>query len=329
MSIYCSLILMLIFDSKTALYGAQEGIETALKTIVPSMFPFIFLIGLLMQSFEGKKAKSNCTITSLCGIPDGTEYLYVTGLISGYPAGAKCVYNAYQNGQLSKKDAEHLLLFCNNPGPAFIFGVLGCVFDQVTTLWAIWLIQILSSILTAILLKSNEQSVPTPTRANKKTFIQIFNDALHTTATICGWIILGKVLLSFINKWFLCFLPHEIAVLLGGMIELSNGCISLQNGISFAHQMILCSAMLTMGGFCIIMQIASVTGGLSMRSYFLGKSIQLPLAIILTAIYTDYFILQRKYTVLYIVIFFSFLLFVFLIRQRTKNNTGKNKLYRV
>lgn len=326
-AVYCIMILILIFDSNTALRGAREGIETSIKTIVPSMFPYIFLIGLLVRSFES--TKTNRSILSLCGIPRGTEYLYIMGLIGGYPAGAKCIYNAYQCGQLSQKDAEHLLLFCNNPGPAFIFGVLSCIFNNKVTLWVIWLIQILSSLITAYIFKRNTDVAYSPQHKDNKTFIQIFNDAIKTTCTICGWIILGKVLLSFISKWFLRFFPWEISVLLAGMIELSNGCLALREGISEVHQIILCSAMLTMGGFCIIMQIASVTNGLSIRSYFLGKSIQLPLVVILTAIYCDCFILQGKYAAIYVAIFISFLLFIFLIRQKTKNNTGNNIFYRV
>ena len=38
-------ILVLILDSRTALAGAAQGLSLCLKTVIPSLFPFIFLSG--------------------------------------------------------------------------------------------------------------------------------------------------------------------------------------------------------------------------------------------------------------------------------------------
>ncbi len=39
--------------------------------------------------------------------------------------GAKSVIALYENGTCSKVEAERLLSFCTNSGPAFIFGIVG------------------------------------------------------------------------------------------------------------------------------------------------------------------------------------------------------------
>ena len=38
---------MLILDSRTAIEGAKIGLETSLQTVLPSLFPFLFLSSLL------------------------------------------------------------------------------------------------------------------------------------------------------------------------------------------------------------------------------------------------------------------------------------------
>ncbi len=50
---------------------------------------------------------------------------FALGFIGGYPVGAKTAISLYENGMCTKTEAERLLAFCNNSGPAFILGVVG------------------------------------------------------------------------------------------------------------------------------------------------------------------------------------------------------------
>ena len=47
------------------------------------------------------------------------------GLHRGLSGGARTAIALYENGQCSRAEAERLLAFCNNSGPAFILGVVG------------------------------------------------------------------------------------------------------------------------------------------------------------------------------------------------------------
>jgi hypothetical protein len=64
-------------------------------------------------------------VRKLCRIPAGCSCLLIPAFLGGYPAGAQAVGQTLHQGGLSRKDAERMLLFCNNPGPSFLFGVLG------------------------------------------------------------------------------------------------------------------------------------------------------------------------------------------------------------
>ena len=50
---------------------------------------------------------------------------FALGFIGGYPVGAKTAISLYEKGMCTKTEAERLLAFCNNSGPAFILGVVG------------------------------------------------------------------------------------------------------------------------------------------------------------------------------------------------------------
>ena len=53
----CMGILVLILDGKTALAGAMAGMELCMKTVIPSLFPFLFLCSLLTNSLWGLQGR--------------------------------------------------------------------------------------------------------------------------------------------------------------------------------------------------------------------------------------------------------------------------------
>ena len=101
-------------------------------------------------------------------------------------------------------------------------------------------------------------------------------------ASACGWILLFRIMLSFLERWFLWFLPEETQILLVGFLELSIGCIRLGSIPSEDIRFVLCSAMLAFGGLCVAMQTGSVSQGLSLKVFFRGKMIQTLFSIILS-----------------------------------------------
>ena len=82
-------MLILIFDGKTALAGAIDGIILCLFTFIPSVFPFILLSILLTEALAGQTIRSLQKISSVCKMPSGTESLYVISFLGGYPTGAQ------------------------------------------------------------------------------------------------------------------------------------------------------------------------------------------------------------------------------------------------
>lgn len=273
-------ILVLILDSKTAFMGAAEGIELCMKTAIPSLFPFFLFSILLTDSLIGTPMAALSPIGNIFHFPKGAESMAVASFLGGYPVGAQCVATAFHNNQLSKKQAERMLAYCSNAGPSFLFGIIGNMFPNNKTIWILWGIHILSAWLTA-------QMFPEPrgssllTRRNYS-FSKAMNTAVKTMASVCGWIILFRIILSFLHRWFFWMLDIPWQVAISGILELSNGCIGLMQIDNEKLRFIVCSAMLSFGGICVALQTASVCQGLSLRYYFMGKTAQCLFSILLS-----------------------------------------------
>ena len=106
------------------------------------------------------------------------------------------------------------------------------------------------------------------------------SEAVHTMALVCGWVIVFRVMIAFLDKWFLWLLPPTVRVSIIGLLELSNGCCELPELSSISTRFILCSGMLAAGGLCVTAQTVSVTPGLSLRYYCAGKLIQIVVSLI-------------------------------------------------
>lgn len=272
---------VLILDAKTALAGAQSGLELCIRVVVPSLFPFLFIGTLVTGNLMGRSIPLLRPLGRLCRIPSGTEGLLAVGLVGGYPVGAQAVAQAYREGSLSRDDAHRMLGFCSNAGPSFIFGMLAGVFSNPLTLWILWGIHILSAVLTGILLPGDSGNTVRLAAAPPNSLSGALERSLKVMGSICGWVILFQVLLSFLQRWFLWALPEEAGILLSGLLELTNGCCRLQLVDTEGLRFLLSSVLLGFGGICVCLQTVSVTKGLGTGLYFPGKILQTALSFLL------------------------------------------------
>jgi len=272
LSLLC--LLTLILDAKTGLSGAREGLVLCVVTVIPSLFPLMFLSVIITGTTLGKTSILLSPLRKLCGIPKGAESLLLLSLLGGYPVGAQAVTNIWKQGFISRDTARRLLGFCSNAGPAFIFGMIGSLFENKAAVWALWGIHFASAILVGVVL-------PKEPAENCKMSDQVpisLTDALYTAlkvmAGICGWVILFRVLLAFLGKWFLSGLPAPLYTFVAGLLELTNGCVSLANLPSEGSRFLIASVILGFGGLCVGMQTCGVTGKLGTGLYFPGKFLQ-------------------------------------------------------
>ncbi len=317
-------VVVLIFDAKTALQGATEGVELCLKTVIPSLFPFFFLTSWLCKQLTGRNFKVLRPLGRICRISKGKEPLLLMGWLGGYPIGAVSIADAYKNGAVSKNEANRMLGFCNNPGPAFLFGISASIWDSPLIPLSVYIMVILSSVLTGFILPGgSDESRSVTNHASSSPLTH----TLHASANVCGWVILFRILLTFMNHWFLWLLPEEMGIVISGMTELTNGCIALKYIQNPLVQYILFTFFLTFGGLCVGMQTLSATKELNIQYFVVGKGIQTLLALALS-LAVGVFLFPGNIPIFYGIAPLFILLSLYLL-WHLKNNTGNCLLYGV
>ena len=264
----------LILNTDLAIQGAKEGVETCLYSVIPSLFPFFFLTGCLSNTVVIQHTPRQSRLLQLCGIPDGASTLCLLCIISGYPVGAKILYQQYTNGSLHKKTAHRLLGFMNLTSPAFIFGIVSRLLGNGKMALIVWAIQLVSAAIVAIILPNKELCVFQPRINKNSSAVQILENSLKSISLVCGWVVIFKILTQIINYYFSKILPKSLLIFISGILEITNGCFSLSNIDSLAWRFVLCNIFLSFGGLCVWMQIYSVVRDLGSGMFACGKILQ-------------------------------------------------------
>lgn len=268
-----ALFSLLLIDLDPAVDGIRVGIDMCLQTVIPSLLPFLILTKSITSQLYGLRVPILAKIGACCGIPCAMESVLAVGLVGGYPMGAHMIADAWQNSVLNKDSAERMLGFCNNAGPAFIFGVCAAMFANARMGWLILLVQILTSLWCGYILPGKNTGICGSVERKPASFVESVEAAVSSMGNICGWIVCFRVVLSYIEAYFHINNPILRAGVFG-FLELSNGCIALNEIPSEFIRFILANAILSFGGLCVWLQTASVGKGLSLKWFFIGKITQ-------------------------------------------------------
>ena len=276
-------LILLILDTKTARIGISEGIALCLNTLIPSLFPFCVLSTLLTGNLTNQPMAILKPICKFCRIPQGCESLLLIGWLGGYPVGAQNVAAAHRSGVLSSEDAARMAIICNNPGPAFLFGILGPIISGKHTVLLMWWILLCSSLLTAHLIPggtSHEGSLPPH---EVPSFPSAIRSGIASMANICANVMFMGMILEFLTKWIPSGTSHVVTTLICGILEVSNGCFLLPGIENPAVRCLVANALLSFGGICVWMQTVSVCHNLDLKAYLKWKLVQSLLTFIMTA----------------------------------------------
>lgn len=256
--IWLFLLLIFVMDPKTMQCGVREGIELCLWTLIPTLFPFMILTAILSKEMQCFSVPVFARLEHLLRIPQGYFTIFLIGLLGGYPIGAKCICDCVKENRLSANDGRRMLCFCSNAGPSFIFGLGISFFGSIRVCLQIWLCQILSAILLAMLIPGN-QSNPSKVFTSKTITVSMaLRSAIESMVMVCGWVILFRVLLCVADKWILDYVSDLTKIVVYGILEMANGCCSLQNIGPEKWKFVLFSTFLGFGGLCVCMQTRSI-----------------------------------------------------------------------
>lgn len=283
-AILLSIAGLLLFPRESAEAVAQ-GLRICAWTLIPALFPYLFLSALLAGSGCGRCAEKllRKPLGRLFGIGNSGASVWLIGLVGGYPSAAAAAAQLRKHNAITKEEADGLLFFCCNAGPAFIAGVIGNgLFHSKRIGTALLLIHYTASFLCGLLhnrkkYNTTQQGLPDSSSAVSisSSVVRSLSQAVATMLNICGYVCVFSLILRIISSVLVAF--PIVSAILAGMTELSAGMsmISLLQ-IPWTCKFILTAAMISFGGLCVLLQTASVLEGtgLSLKCYIQGKLLQ-------------------------------------------------------
>ena len=248
-------MVFLILDSRCAADSAREALILCGKTLIPSLFPLFVLGGMLVPALVQIRIPG---LSRILGFPEG---YFLLGLLGGYPLGAACIARAAERGDLRAEDAERLTGLCSLCGPGFLFGVVGALLSLGAAA-VIFILQLEAALLTAALWPG-ATTTRIQAQAEAVSLSDTLNKATQSILTVCGWVTLAAVAAGFLRRWVLALLPEGIAVVLTGLMELTNGILAAGN-LGKDARFLLCALFASFGGISVLLQIRGVSPGIRM-----------------------------------------------------------------
>lgn len=103
-----------------------QGMALWAKAVLPALFPFLILTGLLTKLGAAQKLADRLSpLTEKIGLPGNAAYCLLVSLLSGYPVGSRTVADLYKGGAITREQAKRMSVLCSTSGPMFLVGSVG------------------------------------------------------------------------------------------------------------------------------------------------------------------------------------------------------------
>jgi sporulation integral membrane protein YlbJ len=262
----CALF-VLIFASDRAIASAAYGLRLCWELILPSLFPF-FVVSALLSRLDFPQLAGDrlsplaARLFHVSGA--GATALFI-GLTGGYPLGAAYLAELEEQGQLSPRETERLLGFCNNSGPAFLVGAIGAgVFHSTRIGLLLYAAHAMAAILTGVLLRGQaEASEPAPTYAAtaplpfSRALPEAVRAAVLAALNVCGFVVCFTVLTGLLDAW--------------GVLDGLSSRLSALTGLGLPQARALLTGFWELGGGIGAMQgLAASPGNLALAAVLVG-----------------------------------------------------------
>ncbi len=271
---------VLIAASDQVIAQCAAGLRLCGELIVPSLFPFFVLSLLLaklgLPTMLGQRL-SPLTERLFHVSGEGAAALFA-GLTGGYPMGAACLAELLEQDCISPREAETLLGFCNNTGPAFLVGAIGAgVFSSGKAGLLLYSAHILAALVSGILLRPGEKLPSGASLRRGKTALpfsralsESVRGAIPAILNVCGFVILFNVFTGLleangISERFSSVLtrffplgPAQSRALLLGFWELGSGVGALRGLALSPGSLALAAGLVGWGGVSVLFQSLAV-----------------------------------------------------------------------
>ena len=311
------LLILMLLHPEITVKGASNGLLLWYSSVVPALFPFMVLSSLIVASgsLSILMAPVRLVFGPLLGLSAEGCYTLLSGLVCGFPMGAKTCADFLSRGQISLKEGKFLMAVCNHASPMFLLGYVYPLFHGNLPLWKLLAAVYGPALLLALparllyrngaptgrkpkiqgIAEPQEIPGPNPPSPNQSNPGNLSADEaiLASVEVLCrigGLLILFSIAVEFLRG--ARQLPTGLRLFLMGAMEMTTGIRELAAALPYPYSAAAACASLTFGGLSGIFQTKAALGalaqkkkaGLSIRQYCVWKLLYacLTAAILLT-----------------------------------------------
>lgn len=272
----------LLLSPQTASESVKSAVTNCLEVIIPSLFAFTVLSVFLTESglYRTVLRPIAFPLSRLLRTDEEVCGIFLLSNIGGYPVGAKLVSGMLESGRISSSSAARMMCFCYGSGPSFIVGIAGVrVFGSAAAGLALYAACFLGSLANFIIVRSrgeiNVSPAETGTGVTAACFIDSVISAAKVMFTVCVMItafsvisaMLGAVRADDLFSALLSFTGALSDGIFPALLEVSR----LGELPPAAGAFPLCAALLSLGGVCVILQVAAISRVIPLGKFLLSR----------------------------------------------------------
>lgn len=269
-------MLEMILAPQQMIESGRYALSLCAELIIPSLFPFFVLSGLLNRlGFAAAAARRLAKpAAGLYGISGAGATAFFMGLVGGYPLGAAYIADMRRQGLVSIDEAERLMGFCSNSGPAFLIGSIGAgVFGSARLGVGLYIIHILAAAITGLFFRGNSEhcgSLPAAQRESSSALTESVRQAAQSVLSVCGFIVCFCVIIGLLDVHGGVSLLagrltqltglelHAARAVLAGFLELGSGIGSMRGLTASPGNLAIAAGIVGWGGISVHFQTYAV-----------------------------------------------------------------------
>lgn len=283
--------MLLIFPAQVS-EGTLHGINLCLETLLPSLFPFMFVSALFSSSAgtRNKAGKADRFFQKLLGLNFFCVKTLVLAAFGGYPVGAVTVNSLYKKGVLTETQARRMVYTAFGSGMGFLVSYTGaCLLSSRRTGLLLFFSQLITVFLMAVITgiffrthnsknisalpEQNGTEVSSIDRKEKSVFSVIFNSALSagkSAFNMCLIVVLFSSVLGITSR--LLSYNSFLRDVFTAVWEVSGGV----KAFAGKYPLWLLGVITGFGGVCVHLQVYSAAKDISFSKFlfFLFRVLQ-------------------------------------------------------
>ena len=277
------LALCFLVGQPLAAKGVGRGLAICADTLIPSLFPFMALAGVL-AALEADRLLARPLaplLAPVLGIPRPLCGVVLMSFVGGYPVGARLTAQLLREGRIDQATANRMMVFSFAGAPSFVIGAAGTrVLSGPLQGLVVYLAQLAAALLLGALWPGRDgcARAATPPPAPKslpESLVEGVSGAAGAMVAICAFACFFCAAADLLEGWGVFALAEGLAdrfapgvlpagalsAALSGLLEVTCG-VQAAAGLPFPLRFVLVPFLIGFGSLSVLFQGAACFGGL-------------------------------------------------------------------